>query len=209
MSPLEQFLIVFLAASTIGLLREALEAGSSIHVIAGLLAGIGLIVLADRLIGTHTFEPRTLSRAEFDRLVLIVGVLTVHSVPEGVAVGVAFAQLGVEADVTVAGIGLPTLAVAMSLAVAIMNVPEELAIAIPMRTYGIGRRRTVGWAVASSLLPFGLALAAGAMLYPVVHDMLPEAIGRGRELPGRGRRELVTGVVVGFGAMVPLLVVFG
>ena len=219
---------IILAASTLGLLREALEAGSPTSVTAGVLAGIGLIVLADRLIGTHTFEPRTISRAEFDRLALIVGVLTVHSIPEGVAVGVAFAELGVEADVTVAGIGLPTLAVAMSLAVAIMNVPEGLAIAIPMRTYGIGRWKTVGWAVASSLpqpigavlafyfvrtasslLPVGLALAAGAMLYLVVHDMLPEAIERGRELPGRGRRELFVGVAVGFGAMVPLLVIVG
>ena len=219
---------IILAASTLGLLREALEAGPASHILAGFLAGVALIVLADLLIGTHTFEPRTLSRAEFDRLALIVGVLTVHSIPEGVAVGVAFVELGVETDVTVAGVGLPALALAMSIAVAIMNVPEGLAIAIPMRTYGIGRWQTVGWAVASSLpqpigavlafyfvttasslLPLGLALAAGAMLYLVVHDMLPEAIARGRELPGRGRLELFAGAVIGFGSMVPLLVVFG
>ncbi|WP_255193097.1 ZIP family metal transporter [Natronobeatus ordinarius] len=219
---------IILSASLFGLLPEALEAGSPIHVVAGLLVGVGLVVVADRVVGAHDFEPRTLARADFDKLVLIVGVLTIHSVPEGVAVGVAFAELGLEGDLVLAGIAVPALAVFVSLAVAIVNVPEGLAIAIPMRTYGIGRWQTVGWAVfsglpqpigavlayyfvtvASGVLPFGFGLAAGAMIYLVARDMLPEAAARGRHLPGRGRRELLVGFVVGLGSMLPLLVVFG
>ncbi len=219
---------IILSASVFGLLPEALEAGATSHVIAGLLAGAGLVVVADWIIGAHEFEPRTIARADFDKLVLIVGVLTIHSIPEGVAVGVAFAELGTEGDLVLAGVAIPALAVFVSLAVAIVNVPEGLAIAIPMQTYGIGRWKTVGWAVfsglpqpigavlafyfvtvASGVLPFGFGLAAGAMIYLVARDMLPEAAARGRHLPGRGRRELLVGFVAGAGAMVPLLVVFG
>ena len=219
---------IILSVSVFGLLPEALEAGSTVHVVAGLLVGVGLVVLADRAVGTHGFEPRTIERADFDKLVLIVGVLTIHSVPEGVAVGVAFAELGLEGDLVIAGVAIPALAVFVSLAVSIVNVPEGLAIAIPMRTYGIGRWQTVGWAVfsglpqpigavlayyfvttATGLLPFGFGLAAGAMVYLVAHDMLPEALERGKRLGGNGRRELLVGFAAGFVSMVPVLLVFG
>ena len=223
---------IILSASVFGLLFEALETGSVGLVAIGLVAGVGLILLADRAIGAHSFEPRSLTRGDFDTLVLIVGVLTIHSVPEGVAVGVAFAELGLEAgadgEFVIAGLTLPALAVFISIAVSIMNVPEGLAIAIPMRTYGIGRWKTVGWAVASSLpqpigavlayifvveaeglLPLGFGFAAGAMIYLAIREMIPEALTRGRELTGNGRVELVAGFVVGVVIMTPLLALFG
>jgi len=219
---------ILLATAVVGLLPEALATGATGLVVLGTLAGVGLVIAADRAIGASGYEPRTLSRSEFEGLALIVGVLTIHSVPEGVAVGVAFAELGLEGDLVVAGIAVPTLAVFVSIAVSIVNVPEGLAIAIPMRTYGVGRWRTVGWAVASSLpqpvgavlayvsvttaaglLPFGFGFAAGAMVYLVAHDMLPDAIERGRELPGRGRRELLAGLLVGVAVMAPPLLIFG
>ena len=162
---------IILSASLFGLLPEALEVGSPVHVVAGLLVGVGLVVVADRVVGAHDFEPRTLARADFDKLVLIVGVLTIHSVPEGVAVGWAVFS------------GLPQ--------------PVGAVLAYYFVT------------LASGVLPFGFGLAAGAMIYLVARDMLPEAAARGRRLPGGGRRELLAGLVVGLGSMLPLLVVFG
>lgn len=54
---------------------------------AGLAVGIGLVIVVDRIIANHEFKPRDIPDADFKKLVLIVGVLTVHSVPEGVAYG--------------------------------------------------------------------------------------------------------------------------
>ena len=219
---------IILSASIFGLIFEALETGEYGLVGVGLLAGVGIVVLVDRLITAHEFQPRTIAKGDFEKLALIFGVLTIHSFPEGIAVGVAFAELGTSGDLVLAGIAIPALAVFVSIAVSIMNVPEGLAIAIPFRTYGIGRWQTVGWAIASSLpqpvgavlayafvttatglLPLGFGFAAGAMLYLVVNDIVPEAIGLARKLPGGGYGELLAGLVVGVIAMTPLLVVFG
>jgi ZIP family zinc transporter len=114
----------------------------------------------------------------------------------------------------------------MTVAISIHNVPEGVAISIPLRTMGVPNWKLVWWAVFSSLpqpigaviafyfvriartvLPYGFGFAAGAMIYLVLTEFLPEALDEGADLPSHGRPELVAGVVGGVVAMVPLLVV--
>jgi ZIP family zinc transporter len=121
-------------------------------------------------------------------MLLIVGVMTIHSFTEGVGVGVAFG-------------GGETLGVVIALAIAIHNVPEGLAISLVLVPRGVSVGRAAAWSVFSSLpqplmavpafvfvetfepvLPFGLGFAAGAMLWMVSAELLPEAV---REAPPR------------------------
>ena len=192
-----------------------------------MLVGIGLVVVGHNVLVDAEVDARDYEEADFRKLVLILGILTVHSFPEGVAVGVSFAELGIDdpslATVSVAGLVLPTLAVFMTVAISIHNVPEGVAISIPLRSMGVSEWRMVWWAVFSSLpqplgavlayyfvtlaeqfLPFGFGFAAGAMVYLVATEFVPEALDQGATLPGGGRRELLGGITVGVLVMVPL-----
>jgi ZIP family zinc transporter len=172
----------------------------------------------------HRLEAKAFADGDLRTLVLILGILTVHSFPEGVAVGVSFAELGFEGGTTVFGVAIPVLAVFMTVAISIHNIPEGTAIAIPMRAMGLSKWRMVGAAVFSSLpqpigaavafvfvtwaesfLPFGFGFAAGAMIYLVVTEFIPEALETGADLPHGGYRALVGGISAGVVAMTPLL----
>jgi ZIP family zinc transporter len=174
----------------------------------------------------HRLEARALADGDPKTLVLILGILTVHSFPEGVAVGVSFAELGLGGGMDVFGVAIPVLAVFMTIAISIHNVPEGTAIAIPMRAMGLSKWRMVGAAVFSSLpqpigaaiafvfvtwaesfLPFGFGFAAGAMIYLVVTEFIPEALETGAHLQHGGYRALAGGILAGVGVMVPLLYV--
>ena len=215
---------VMLFASIFGFVFEGLAEGTILEVGLGLLVGVGLVVLADRLISGHEFEATSLPAADVKKLVLIVGVLTVHSFPEGVALGVAFADLGIEGDLVIVGMTVPALAIFITVAISVQNIPEGLAVAIPLHTYGVANWKLFFWAVFSSIpqpigagiayvfvttarefLPFGFGFAAGAMIFLVLHDMFPEALGRGRRLPGGGRRELIIGALIGVAIMLPVM----
>jgi ZIP family zinc transporter len=215
-----------LSASTFGLLEAGLAEGTPLEILAGMACGVALVVVAHDLLLDADVDPREYEEADFRRLLLILGVLTVHSFPEGVAVGVSFADLNVGTGPAVLGFTVPVLAVFMTVAISIHNVPEGLAISIPMRAMGLSNWRMVGAAVFSSLpqpigaviafafvrwarefLPFGFGFAAGAMVYLVVTEFVPEALETGADLPGEGRRELLAGALAGAAAMVPLLAV--
>lgn len=174
----------------------------------------------------HRLEAKAFADGDVKTLVLILGILTVHSFPEGVAVGVSFAELGFEGGMNVFGVAIPLLAVFMTVAISIHNIPEGTAIAIPMRALGLSKWRMVGAAVFSSLpqpigaaiafafvtwaesfLPFGFGFAAGAMIYLVVTEFIPEALETGADLPHGGYRALAGGISVGVAVMVPLLYV--
>jgi ZIP family zinc transporter len=194
--------------------------------VVGLLAGVVLVVVAHDIIEGYDVHPKQYAEADFRKLLLVLGVLTVHSFPEGVAVGVSFAELNLEGGVTILGFAVPLLAVFMTVAISIHNVPEGLAISIPLQSMGVSRPKMVWWAVFSSLpqpigavlafafvrvardfLPVGFGFAAGAMVYLVLTEFIPEALELGSGLPGHGYRELVGGVVAGVVVMVPLVLV--
>jgi ZIP family zinc transporter len=235
---------IMVSASLFGLINEGLAysaAGFPTLLAVGLLVGVALVEVADR--GLDSIDvggvddpaldeedaplgAAAFARTDLKKLVLILGILTVHSFPEGVAVGVSFAELGLEGGLTVFGISVPLLAVFMTVAISIHNVPEGTAIAIPMRAMGLSKWRMVGAAVFSSLpqpigaviafvfvtwarefLPFGFGFAAGAMVYLVATEFIPEALDTGADLPAGGRRELLVGLLAGVAAMLPLLYV--
>jgi ZIP family zinc transporter len=227
---------IMVSASVFGLVLEGLavvEGGvreATLAVGPGVIAGVVLVVVAHELLEDSDIDPREYEAADFKKLVLVLGILTVHSFPEGVAVGVSFAELGL-ADVStgeavvVGGLTLPVLAVFMTVAISIHNVPEGVAISIPLRAMDIGEWRMVWWAVFSSLpqpigaaiayyfvtlarqfLPFGFGFAAGAMVYLVLREFIPEALDIGSPLPRGGRPELVAGLAVGVLVMAPLAV---
>ena len=216
---------IMVAASLFGLVREGLAYGSAFMLVPGVAAGVLLVVVGHRVVEGFDHGPRKYEEADYRRLVLILGVLTIHSFPEGVAVGVSFGELGLASAETVGvlGFALPVLAVFMTVAISVHNVPEGVAVSIPLRTMGVGEWRMVWWAVFSSLpqpigavvafyfvslaksfLPFGFGFAAGAMVYLVATEFVPEALEYGRDLPGNGRRELAAGALAGVLVMVPL-----
>lgn len=177
-------------ASVVGLLLPAAEEGSAGAVLGGLfVGGILLGVARRRLRPEAAFMGRSGPGARISALVFAV--LFVHSLPEGLAVGTAYAS-------DRAGLGLFVI-----LAIAIQNIPEGTSVAIPMETAGFGRGRQfwaavgtsapqpVGAVIAylaveqvSALLPFSFAFAAGAMLSLVIVEILPQAYGQPRRRLG-------------------------
>ena len=214
---------IMVSASTFGLIEEGLAEGTPVEIGIGMAVGVVLVVLAHELLVDADINPREYEEADFKKLVLILGILTVHSFPEGVAVGVSFADLGLEGGLVLAGFTVPVLAVFMTIAISIHNVPEGTAISIPLRSMGVSEWRMVWWAVFSSLpqpigaviafafvrtarefLPFGFGFAAGAMIYLVLTEFIPEALDRGRDLPSGGKPELAGGIILGVLIMIPL-----
>jgi len=214
---------IMLSASIFGLIEEGLVEGTVGEIGVGMLVGIALVGIAHEIIIDADINPRDYEEADFKNLVLILGILTVHSFPEGIAVGVSFADLGLEGGTVILGFTVPLLAVFMTLAISIHNVPEGTAISISLKAMGVTKWRMVWWAVFLSLpqpvgaviafafvrlarefLPFGFGFAAGAMIYLVLKEFIPEALDLGESLPSGGKPELATGVFVGVGVMLPL-----
>lgn len=214
---------IMVSASVFGLVREGLAAGTVGEIAIGLGAGVLLVVVSHRVLSGTEVNPRQYEEADYRKLLLILGILTVHSFPEGVAIGVSFADLGFAGGIGLLGFSVPLLAVFMTVAISIHNVPEGVAISIPLRSMGVSNSRLVWWSVFSSLpqpigavvafyfvrvarelLAIGFGFAAGAMVYLVLTEFVPEALSEGAGLPHGGRPELVGGLLVGLLAMVPL-----
>jgi ZIP family zinc transporter len=222
---------IMVSASLFGLVKEGLaEVGgtwvdAAVAIGPGVVAGVVLVVVGHRVLEGAEIDPKQYEEADYKKLVLILGILTIHSFPEGVAVGVSFAELGFETPDAVGlfGFTVPVLAVFMTVAISIHTVPEGVAISIPLRSMGVSEWRMAWWAVFSSLpqpigaviafsfvryaeqfLPFGFGFAAGAMVFLVLTEFLPEALELGEGLPRGGYPELAGGLVVGIVAMVPL-----
>ena len=214
---------IMLAASLFGLVQEGLAEGTPAEIGVGMLAGVVLVILAHDVLVDADIDPKQYEEADFKKLVLILGVLTVHSFPEGVAVGVSFADLGLEGGTQLLGFTVPLLAVFMTVAISIHNVPEGTAISIPLRSMGVSKWKMVWWAVFSSLpqpigavaafafvryarevLPYGFGFAAGAMIYLVCSEFIPEALETGADLPSGGKPVLAAGIALGVLLMLPL-----
>ncbi len=225
---------IMVAASVFGLVFEAITPylpGSippGVVVLLLIGAGLGAILVwvAHRVIAGAEVDPGAFTEADYRKLLVILGILTVHSFPEGVAVGVAFADLGVAGGTPILGLTVPVLAIFMTIAISIHNIPEGVAISIPLRSMGVSPWGMVWWSIFSSLpqpigavlafgfvriardlLPAGFGFAAGAMVFLVATEFIPEARAVGADLPGGGRRELLGGFVLGAATMLPLVVV--
>lgn len=176
---------VMLAAGSITLLWPALRHNGSIWpATAGLLLGALLVYLLELAV-PHLephFAPELTGRSK--RLgLLMAAALTLHHIPEGLAIGVAF-------------VGEPktSVGVIVAIAIALQNIPEGLAVAMPLRAAGFSRARAIAWSSLSGLgepvaaalgawfagflngmLPFGMALAAGAMIFVASDQLIPES----------------------------------
>ena len=162
------------------------------EVAAGLGAGAAFYWMAVKWVNSNRdFDIANLRKSGGRRALLIVAAMTVHSLPEGVAIGVAFG-----ADFRGDGT-LPTLGVSIASALAVHNIPEAIAITLALMSAGLSVKACLFWALFTSLpqplaapfaawfvwlfeplLPFGMALAAGAMLFLVVDELIPEALER-------------------------------
>jgi ZIP family zinc transporter len=217
---------IMVSASVFGLIEEGLAEGTPFEIAGGMIIGVALVVIAHEVLMDADIDPREYEEADFKKLVLILGILTVHSFPEGVAVGVSFADLGLEGGIELVGITVPVLAVFMTIAISIHNIPEGTAISIPLRAMDVSEWRMVWWAVFSSLpqpigaviafafvrlarqfLPYGFGFAAGAMIYLVLTEFIPEALELGEDVPSGGKPELAAGIALGVLIMAPLAVI--
>ena len=178
----------FMVGASVGLLWEGSRSGPG-RTLAGAAAGAVFIALTRRLLDRgRELHFGAFRGVDATKMLLIVGVMTVHSFTEGVGVGVSFG-------------GGEALGVVIAIAIAIHNVPEGLAISLVLVPRGVSIRRAAAWSVFSSLpqplmavpafvfvetfepfLPAGLGFAAGAMLWMVAAELLPEAV---REAPAR------------------------
>ena len=190
---------VMLAASAFSLVIPALTAAKSLGatpwgaggiVGAGILVGAALLLLLDRLVPHEHFVKglEGPSARALKRVWLFVLAITLHNLPEGMAIGVAFG-------------GTDTLgAQALTTGISIQDIPEGLVVAMALRGVGYGKLMSVGLGMASGLiepiaavfgaaaigmsagmLPWGLSIAAGAMLFVISHEIIPESHRKGHE----------------------------
>lgn len=223
---------VMIAASVFSLLLPAIDLAEAtggrgwLPAAVGVLLGAALLRLADAVLPhLHAGQPEDQAegrKSAWQRTTLLVLAITLHNVPEGLAVGVAFGAVARPGEV--AGAQATTLAGAVILAVGIglQNFPEGLAVAMPLRKEGVAAGRAWWYGQLSAavepvaaalgaaatllvrpLLPYVLAAAAGAMLFVVIEDLIPES-------QQGGHTDLATlGALAGFTAMMVLDVALG
>ncbi len=207
---------MMLAASAFSLLLPGIEAGTEIFgskawgagsVVLGMAMGVLLMLGLDAFVPHEHQEagPCGAGHAHVSRVWLFVFAIALHNLPEGMAIGVSFAQ----GDMSV---GLP-----LTTAIALQDIPEGLAVAVALRAAGVGPLQAVGAAVASGLLepvgallgvglssglagayPVGLGLAAGAMIFVVSHEVIPQTHRNGHQTAS------TLALMVGFALMMAL-----
>lgn len=213
---------VMLAASYFSLLSPAIdmaeEAGgiSWLPACGGFLLGAAFVWLADRMIPhvhpQHEDNPTEGVKSEWRRSTLMLVAMTIHNIPEGLAVGVAFGAAALATgDAAVAG------AVALALGMGLQNFPEGAAVSFPLRKAGMSRGRAFFWGqasasvefvfaiigalivtVATPILPWALAFAAGAMVFVVLEEVVPESHR------DRNTDDAAIGAMLGFAIMMAL-----
>ncbi|MFC2074994.1 ZIP family metal transporter [Bdellovibrionota bacterium] len=216
---------VMIAASYWSLLAPAIEMSEGLSIPTWLPPAVGFLLGAIFLRGIDKVLPHLQLFAtktegietSWRRSTLLVLAVTMHNIPEGLAVGVAFGAVA-------AGLPSATLAgaIALAIGIGIQNIPEGLVVSVPLSHSGMSRSKGFGYGVLSGvvepiaavvgasvvllarpILPYALAFAAGAMIFVVVEELVPES-QRG------GNRALATmGLMVGFVVMMILDVAFG
>ncbi|MBO7366554.1 MAG: ZIP family metal transporter [Bacteroidales bacterium] len=213
---------VMVAASVWSLLIPAMEMGdgklSVVPATVGLLAGFAFLLLIDYITPhLHLDGDQEGPESHLSKTTMLSLAVTIHNLPEGMAVGVAIAgALSSDVGMSVAG------ALALSLGIAIQNIPEGAIISMPLRAVGNTRLRSFGIgslsgivepigrllvlllaSIVTPMMPYLLAFAAGAMLYVVIEELIPEAS------TGKHSNISTVGFAVGFALMMVLDVVLG
>jgi ZIP family zinc transporter len=182
---------VMVAASCWSLLVPAIASGGVAVATVGLLGGAAFLYVADQCLPHLHGEFPDEARPEgphvvWQRSALLMLAMTLHNFPEGMAVGVSF------------GGGDLGSAAALAIGIGLQNIPEGLAIALPLRRGGMTRGRAFFWGqlsaaiepiggvvgawlvlASAAFLPYAMAAAAGAMLYVVVEELIPETVRSG------------------------------
>jgi len=218
---------VMIAASFWSLLAPAIELSEGkdlpawFPAVVGFLAG-GIFLRGVDKVLPHLHLGLSIDKAEgiktsWRRSTLLILAITLHNIPEGIAVGVAFGALA--AGLPAASFGA---AVALAIGIGIQNLPEGMAVSMPLRREGMSRRKSFWYGQLSGIvepiagvigaatviimqpvLPYALAFAAGAMIFVVIEELIPEA-ERG------GNADIATmGGMVGFAVMMLLDVALG
>ena len=218
---------VMIAASYFSLLSPAIEMAEQagipawIPAVSGFVAGGAFLWLIDKVLPhLHFGLPMTEAeglRTTWRRTILLVLAITLHNFPEGLAVGVAFGAVGADLPTaTLAG------AIALAIGIGIQNFPEGAAVSFPLRREGMSRLKSFYYGQLSAvvepvagvigallvltlrpILPYALAFAAGAMIFVVVEDIIPEAqMERNTDLA-------TVGAMLGFAVMMALDVALG
>jgi zinc transporter, ZIP family len=218
---------VMIAASYWSLLAPAIEMAEEnggpawLPATTGFLAGGFFIWLVDRILPhLHRGTPTQFAEGvhtTWRRSILLVLAITIHNIPEGLAVGVAFGAMA--ADIPSASLAGAT---ALALGIGIQNFPEGAAVSVPLRREGLSRLKSFWYGqlsgmvepmagvagafavvVMKPILPYALAFAAGAMIYVVVEELIPEARQE------RHSDFATVGAMLGFAVMMTLDVALG
>ena len=208
---------VMVAASVWSLLIPSMDMGASVWpAVTGLLGGFAFLLLIDYITPhMHVTGEKEGPQSHLSRTTMLALAVTIHNFPEGMAVGVAIAG-ALSSDFSMAG------ALALSLGIAIQNVPEGAIISMPLRAAGNSRWKAfrvgslsgivepIGGALVlllasavTGMMPWLLAFAAGAMLYVVVEELVPEAS------QGPHSNLATIGFALGFALMMVLDVILG
>lgn len=217
---------VMIAASFWSLLQPAIERAKVsadlpawLVAVTGFLAGALFLLLSDLALQRGSRECRRKHHG-LRRSVLLMLSITLHNIPEGLAVGVAFGALAESGNLRRDMAG----AVAVAVGIGLQNFPEGAAVSLPLRREGISRRRSFLLGQASGivepiagvlgamlvshmekLLPYALSFAAGAMILVAVHELIPESQHDRRA----GSYTATVGIMLGFTAMMLLDVMLG
>jgi ZIP family zinc transporter len=218
---------VMIAASYWSLLAPSIEISENLGIpsfippaVGFLLGGIVLYMIDQLIPHLHLGMPTSSAegiKSSLERSILLILAITIHNLPEGMAIGVAFGAVG--AGIPGAGIAG---AIALALGIGIQNFPEGLAISAPLRREGFSNAKSwfygqlsavvepIGAVIGAAavltmrqILPYALAFAAGAMIYVVVEELIPEAE------QGQNTDIATAGAMLGFTVMMVLDVALG
>lgn len=218
---------VMIAASFWSLLKPAIEMAEEsgsipwLPAVVGFLSGGAFLFLVDKIL-PHLHMGLSTDKAEgiktsWQRSILLVLAITLHNIPEGLAVGVAFGALANNPDA-----GMLAGAIALAIGIGLQNFPEGAAVSIPLRREGFSRLKAFNYGQLSGivepiagvigaylvlsitpLLPYALSFAAGAMIFVVVEELIPESqTGNETDLS-------TIGAMLGFATMMLLDVALG
>ncbi len=201
---------MMLSASVFALADKALRRGNALEVVAGMLAGAGFFAWSARLVARREWTLGAWSRDRSRQSILVIGTMFVHSIPEGVAIGVGYAT------------GELRFGLLLAIAIAVHNIPEGTAVALPLRANGASLWTCAWYAILTSLpqpivavpayqliavfqplLAASLGFAGGAMIFLVISELLPESLQR------CSRSETAWGVTTGLVAMLGFTAALG